>query len=54
VSIVLDDALVYSDDDRLEVMTDILAEAAKRMQIILLTCRAKAFRHVEATRLTLG
>ena len=53
VSIVLDDALVYSDDDRLEVMTDILAEAAKRMQIILLTCRAKAFRHVEATRLSL-
>ena len=54
VSIVLDDALVYSDDDRLEVMTDILAEAAKRMQIILLTCRAKAFRHVEATRLSLA
>ena len=53
VSIVLDDALVYSDDDRLEVMTDILADAAKRMQIILLTCRAKAFRHVEATRLSL-
>lgn len=54
VSIVLDDALVYSDDNRLEVMTDILAEAAKRMQIILLTCRAKAFRHVEATRLSLA
>jgi len=54
VSIVLDDALVYSDDNRLEVMTDILADAAKRMQIILLTCRAKAFRHVEATRLSLG
>ena len=53
VSIVLDDALVYSDDNRLEVMTDILADAAKRMQIILLTCRAKAFRHVEATRLSL-
>ena len=53
VSIVLDDALVYSDDHRLEVMTDILADAAKRMQIILLTCRAKAFRHVEATRLSL-
>ena len=54
VSIVLDDALVYSDDDRLEVMTDILADASKRMQIILLTCRAKAFRHVEATRLSLS
>lgn len=54
VSVVLDDALVYSDDDRLEVMTDIPAEAAKRMQIILLTCRAKAFRHVDATRLTLA
>lgn len=54
VSVVLDDALVYSDDDRLEVMTDILTEASKRMQIILLTCRAKAFRHVSATRLTLA
>lgn len=54
VSIVLDDALVYSDDDRLEIMTDILSEAAARMQIILLTCRTKAFRHVQANVLSLS
>ena len=53
VLIVLDDALVYSDDDRLEIMTDILGEAATRMQIILLTCRTKAFRHVHANVISL-
>lgn len=54
VSLILDDPLVYSDDSRFEVMTDILAEAAQRMQVILLTCRAKAFRHVVAHRITIG
>lgn len=53
VSLILDDPLVYSDDSRLEVMTDILLDASKRMQIILLTCRAKAFRHVAGKRITL-
>lgn len=51
VSLILDDPLVYSDDGRFEVMTDILTEAAQRMQVILLTCRAKAFRHVAAHRI---
>lgn len=54
VSLILDDPLVYSDDSRFEAMTDILAEAAQRMQVILLTCRAKAFRHVAAHRITLA
>jgi hypothetical protein len=53
VSLILDDPLVYSDDGRLEVMTDILLEASKRMQVILLTCRAKAFRHVVGNRIML-
>jgi AAA domain len=53
VSLILDDPLVYSDDGRFEVMTDILAEAAARMQVILFTCRAKAFRHVAAHRIAL-
>lgn len=39
VSLILDDPLVYSDNARLELMTDILASAAERMQVILLTCR---------------
>ncbi|GAJ30056.1 AAA family ATPase [Acidomonas methanolica] len=53
VSLILDDPLVYSDDGRFEAMTDILTEAAQRMQVILLTCRAKAFRHVAAHRITI-
>jgi uncharacterized protein YhaN len=53
VSLILDDPFVYSDDERLEVMTDILLEASKRMQVILLTCRSKAFRHVVGNRISL-
>lgn len=53
ISLILDDPLVYSDDARLETMTDILKEASKRMQVILLTCRSKAFRHIDANRITL-
>ncbi|WP_158298631.1 AAA family ATPase [Sphingomonas psychrotolerans] len=53
ISLILDDPLVYSDDARLETMTDILQEAAQRMQVILLTCRSKAFRHVDGNRIVL-
>jgi len=53
ISLILDDPLVYSDDARLEKMTDILQDASRRMQVILLTCRSKAFRHVDANRITL-
>lgn len=54
VSLILDDPLVYSDDGRFEVMTNILTAASERMQVILLTCRAKAFRHMAGHRLALG
>jgi hypothetical protein len=54
ISLILDDPLVYSDDARLETMTDILQEASTRMQVILLTCRSKAFRHVEANRIVIA
>ncbi|MBW4655641.1 MAG: AAA family ATPase [Kaiparowitsia implicata GSE-PSE-MK54-09C] len=50
VSLILDDPLVYSDDGRLDLMTEILEEASQRMQVILLTCRDRAFRHLPATR----
>lgn len=53
ISLILDDPLVYSDDARLETMTDILQEASTRMQVILLTCRSKAFRHVDGNRITM-
>ncbi|MBJ6123529.1 AAA family ATPase [Sphingomonas mollis] len=52
VSLILDDPLVYSDDTRLDLMTEILSEAATRMQVILLTCRDRAFRHL-GNRITL-
>lgn len=54
VSLILDDPLVYSDDGRFEAMTDILTEAATRMQVIIFTCRAKAFRHVAGHRIALA
>lgn len=53
ISLILDDPLVYSDDARLETMTDILQDASQRMQVILLTCRSKAFRHVDGNRIVL-
>lgn len=53
VSLILDDPLVYSDDARLDAMTTLLSEAAERMQVILFTCRDRAFRHIEGRRITL-
>ena len=52
-SVILDDALVYSDDARFETMLDILAKSAERLQIIVLTCRASLFRRMDAVRLGL-
>jgi uncharacterized protein YhaN len=54
VSLILDDPLAYSDDARLDIMTDILSDAATRMQVILLTCRDRAFRHIQGNRLVLA
>ncbi|WP_380780439.1 AAA family ATPase [Sphingomonas sp. R86520] len=53
VSLILDDPLVYSDDARLDTMIDILLETATRMQVILLTCRDRAFRHIPGNRIAL-
>ena len=41
------------EQQRAETMTEILQEASKRMQVILFTCRSKAFRHVTGNRITL-
>ncbi len=43
---ILDDAIVYTDDDRIEAMFDVLTRQAKDLQIIVLTCRQKAFREL--------
>jgi uncharacterized protein YhaN len=51
--VVLDDALAFSDDQRLEQMFNILHHAARRLQIIVFTCRERLFESLGATRLQL-
>jgi DNA repair exonuclease SbcCD ATPase subunit len=43
--IVLDDSLVFSDDERIERMFDVLMQAAEKQQVIVLTCRSRAFQN---------
>jgi DNA repair exonuclease SbcCD ATPase subunit len=50
-TVILDDALVFSDDDRIEHMFDIMTRAAERMQIIILTCRKRLFTRLGAPML---
>ncbi len=42
--VILDDAIVYTDDDRIERMFDALTQQAGDMQVIVLSCRQKVFR----------
>ena len=44
VTVILDDALVNSDDERRDRMKAILYQAAKKYQILVLTCHAKEYR----------
>jgi len=41
--VILDDALIYSDDDRIEKMFDALHRQAREQQIIVFSCRQRAF-----------
>jgi energy-coupling factor transporter ATP-binding protein EcfA2 len=50
-TIILDDALVFSDDERIERMFDIMTRASERLQIILLTCRKRLFTRLGARML---
>jgi uncharacterized protein YhaN len=43
VPIILDDALAYCDDDRINLMFDALSRAGKHQQIIVFTCRLRTF-----------
>lgn len=51
--VILDDALVFTDDDRIECMFDALHRQAGDLQIIVLSCRQRAFRHVGGKTLQL-
>lgn len=44
--VILDDALVFSDDDRIERMFDALNRQAGDLQIIVFSCRQRAFREL--------
>ena len=49
--VILDDALVYTDDVRIERMFDALHRQAADVQILVLTCRQRAFRDLGGTQL---
>lgn len=51
VPVILDDALVHSDDDRIEAMFTALHRVAQDQQILVLTCRQRAFGSLGGTRL---
>lgn len=52
VPVVLDDALVYSDDARIARMFAVLEAAAEHHQLIVFTCRETAFRGLHAKQLS--
>lgn len=50
-TVILDDALAFSDDDRIESMFDVLMRAGQNVQIIVLTCRKRLFTRLGASPL---
>ena len=56
VPVILDDALVHSDDDRIEAMFTALHRVSRDQQILVLTCRQRAFAALggERTRVTVA
>ena len=53
-AVILDDALVFSDDQRMGLMFDILSHAARRVQILVFTCREQLFEGLGANQLQLA
>lgn len=51
VPVILDDALVHSDDDRIEAMFTALHRVARDQQILVFTCRQRAFAALGGARL---
>ena len=51
--LILDDALVYADDQRIEAMFGALRLASTHHQVIVLTCRERTFESLGGTRLRL-
>ncbi|HMO71240.1 MAG TPA: ATP-binding protein [Paracoccaceae bacterium] len=51
VPVILDDALVHSDDDRIEAMFTALHRVARDQQVLVFTCRQRAFAALGGERL---
>ena len=52
-TVVLDDALVFSDDHRMDRMFDILNISAKSIQVLIFTCREQLFEGIGGCHLSL-
>lgn len=52
--LILDDALVYSDDQRIERMFAALKRAAECHQVLVLTCRERTFAGLGGNRIAIG
>ncbi len=52
--LILDDAIVYTDDDRIEKMFDAISRQANDLQIIVFSCRQKAFRGLGGQTLSIA
>lgn len=50
VPVILDDAMVHTDDERISTMFNMLAQIARGQQIIVLSCRTRAFSDLGGTR----
>jgi uncharacterized protein YhaN len=46
--LILDDALVYADETRFDTMKAILQRASQDLQILILTCRPRDYRGLDA------
>lgn len=52
-TVILDDALVFSDDSRMNRMFDILNMAARNVQVVIFTCREQLFEELGGRQLSL-
>ncbi len=52
--LVLDDALVYADETRFDIMKAILQQAARELQILILTCRPRDYLGLDARQIRLA
>ncbi|MEO3434576.1 AAA family ATPase [Inquilinus sp. CAU 1745] len=52
-TVILDDALVFSDDHRMNRMFDILNMAARNVQVVIFTCREQLFEELGGQQLSL-